>query len=253
MNKEVRILIVEDEFMISEDIAMRIEDFGYTVEGTAASGEQALEILKKGKTDLALLDVNIDGDMDGIELSKIISSQYNIPFIFLTSLASKSIVERAKECNPSAYLLKPFNDRQVQIAIELALENFADNKVASTVEEASENKPSSTPVLSMNDSLFLKKDTHYERVKYSDIYYLSAESSYTLVYTKNGNFMYSCVLKKFEEKLPSNLFIRVHRSYIVNANYITGFEGNNLHVADRRIPVSKSYREELFKTFKVFK
>ena len=125
-NNGACILIIEDEFMISEDIAMRLSDFGYKVSGVAASALAAIEILEKGETDLALVDINIDGDMDGIELSKIINDRFKIPFIYLTSLANKTVVERAKETLPASYLLKPFNDRQVQIAIEMALVNYTE-------------------------------------------------------------------------------------------------------------------------------
>ncbi len=74
MENKVRILIVEDEFMISEDIAMRLLDFGYSVAGVAPSADKALKILQKENVDIALLDINIQGEMDGIELSKIISN-----------------------------------------------------------------------------------------------------------------------------------------------------------------------------------
>ena len=251
MDREVRILVVEDEFMISEDIAMRLTDFGYMVEGTASSAVEAIEIIEKGNVDLALLDVNIEGDVDGIELAGIIHEKYNIPFIFLTSLASKTIVERAMKTSPSAYLLKPFNDRQVQIAIDLALVNFSNDVVASGIEQPVPEKVNSPSVITMKECLFLKKDTHFERVRFDEIYYLAAESNYTLIYTKSGRYVYSTVLKNFEEKLPSNTFIRVHRSYIVNVNAITGFEGNFLHLGEKHVPVSKTNRDELFKAFKI--
>lgn len=251
MSKEVNILIVEDEFMISEDISMRLSDFGYAVAGVAKSADEALEILEAGKIDLALLDVNIDGEMDGIQLSKIIADKYNIPFIFLTSLASRTVVERAKEANPSAYLLKPFNDRQVQIAIDMALANFSENIIASVPSEEADKEAPLFNVIQMKDSLFLKKDSHFERVRFTDIIFLSAESNYTIVNTRNGKYMYSSVLKRFEEKLPERMFARVHRSYLVNINFITGFEGNHLHLGSHRVPVSKFYREELYKNFKI--
>ncbi|MBN2806739.1 MAG: LytTR family transcriptional regulator DNA-binding domain-containing protein [Prolixibacteraceae bacterium] len=252
MSKEVRILIVEDEFMISEDIAYRLSDFGYSVEGIATSAEQALDILENGQVDLALLDVNIEGEMDGIELSGIIATKYKIPFIFLTSLANSNAIERAKASKPSAYLLKPFNDRQVQIAIEIALTNFAENTTAKETDQLIDPHENPAPIIQMKDSLFLKKDTHFDRVKFEDIYYLSAENSYTTVFTRNGNYIYSCLLKKFYEKMPSDTFVRVHRSYIININQITGFEGNHLFLGELKIPVSKAIREELFKNFKIF-
>jgi DNA-binding LytR/AlgR family response regulator len=252
MSSEVRILIVEDEFMISEDIAYRLSDFGYSVEGIATSAEQALDILENGQVDLALLDVNIEGDMDGIELSGIIASKYKIPFIFLTSLANNTTVNRAKVSNPSAYLLKPFNDRQVQIAIEMALTNFAENTTAKETDTQIDQQENAAPIIQMKDSLFLKKETHFDRVKFDDIYYLSADSSYTTIYTRSGNYIYSCLLKKFFEKMPPETFVRVHRSYIINVNHITGFEGNYLYLGELKIPVSKAIRDELFRNFKIF-
>ena len=141
-NNGASILIVEDEFMISEDIAMRLSDFGYKVSGVAASALAAIEILEKGETDLALVDINIDGDMDGIELSKIINDRFKIPFIYLTSLANKTVVERAKETLPASYLLKPFNDRQVQIAIEMALVNYTERTNPKSTTESTRDRKS---------------------------------------------------------------------------------------------------------------
>jgi DNA-binding LytR/AlgR family response regulator len=251
MDKSIRILVVEDEFMISEDIAMRLSDFGYVVEGTAPSAKAALEILEKGKVDLALVDINIEGDMDGIQLAEIIGKKYKIPFIFLTSLAAKAIVERAKHTHPSAYLLKPFNDRQVQIAIDMALVNYSSNEMASLHETPEKFKPESCSVISIEDSLFLKRDMHYDRVRYSDINYLMSHSNYTAIHAKSGTYMYACIIKHMEDKLPVNKFIRVHRSYIVNIDEVTGFEGSILFIGNVQIPISKPHREELFKAFKM--
>lgn len=251
MEKEVSILIVEDEFMISEDIAARLSDFGYHVEGIAPSAKAAIEILDDGNVDLALVDVNIDGDTDGIGLAKIISEKYKIPFIFLTSLASEEVVQKAKEAKPSAYLLKPFNDRQVQIAIEMALLNFSNmrpGEIDQNEEEALEDAPSVIPAL---ESLFLKRESHFERVRFDDIYYLSAESNYTLIFTKSGRYVYSSILRSFEDLLPQSRFIRVHRSFIVNLDAITGIDGNSLLIGESKIPVSRNNRDELFKMFRI--
>jgi len=251
MNCVVRILIVEDEFMISEDIALRLSDYGYVIEGIADSADKALQILEKGKTDLALLDININGDIDGVDLAVIIKEKYNIPIIFLTSFANKAVVERANKANPSAYLLKPFNDRQVQITIDMALHNFS-NKVNSAKSSERMEFDLDSPVLSFDDGLFLKKDTHFEKVEYRHILYLEAESNYTTVYTDNDKYVFSYSLRIFEGKLPASLFIRVHRSYIVNVKAITGFEGNYLFIGNSTVSVSKNYREELFKRINVF-
>jgi DNA-binding LytR/AlgR family response regulator len=250
MENKVHILIVEDEFMIAEDISMRLNDFGYEVEGIASSAEKALEILSQGKVDLALLDINIQGQTDGIELAKIIQEKYNIPFIFLSSLANRSIVDRAKDLKPAAYLLKPFNDRQVQISIDLALQNYAENIEATIPSTDETNTKLENKILSINEFIFLKRDSHYTKVQLNDILYLEAEVNYTFIYTNKDKFVYSQNIKKFQEKLPASIFKRVHRSHIVNINNVTGFEGSTIFIGKKAIPVSIANREEIFKHFK---
>ncbi|MBP7507265.1 MAG: LytTR family transcriptional regulator DNA-binding domain-containing protein [Prolixibacteraceae bacterium] len=249
MDNQIRILIVEDEFMISEDIAMRLLDFGYSVAGVAPSATKALSILENENVDLALLDINIKGDMDGIELSKIINSKYKIPFIFLTSLANKTVFERAKECQPSAYIIKPFNDRQMQISVELALQNYAEGKRIDNLNSGMTYNQNGNSVLPINNALFIKKDSHFERVNFEDILYLESETGYTTIHTRKKKYLYSSVLKSFEEKLPTSIFKRVHRSYVININNVTGFGGNCIFIDDVTIPVSKNVRDEIFKLF----
>ena len=245
MGDKVKILIVEDEFMIAEDIAMRLDDFGYEVVGTVSTARQALDIVENKRVDLALLDINISGPVDGIQLASVIQEKFNIPFIYLTSLASKSVVERAQKTLPSAFLLKPFNDRQVQIAIDMALNNFERKVVASSVQET-HDPIKNEPMVIFKGSLFLKKDSHFERLSFDDVLYLEAASNYTSVITKKGRYVYSTILKYFEEKLPGDKFIRVHRSFIVNLDSVTGFEGGYLFVNEMHIPISKKRKNALF-------
>jgi DNA-binding LytR/AlgR family response regulator len=250
MEGEIRILIVEDEFMISEDISMRLTDFGYKVSGIASSANEALTILKQGQTDLALLDINIDGPMDGIELASIIHNQYSIPFIFLTSLASNSIVEKAKKTQPSAYLLKPFNDRQVQIAIEMALINYSKQLTPVSVEPDGQHRLNDEAVV-IDDSFFIRKDSCYVKILIDDIDYLSAEGSYTMIYTDKNNYLHCQVLKYFEKLLPPKKFMRIHRSHIINIASITKIEGNTLKIGSKVLPLGKSYRDNLFKVLNI--
>lgn len=248
----IKLLIVEDEVLLAQDIALRLSKLKYQVVSMAHSAEQAIELLKAhSDIDVVILDIMIHGDKDGIDLAKIINTTYHIPFIFLTSHADKQIVARAKKVNPYSYLLKPFNDRQISIAIEMALSNFSKN--APVKDLLKEHKPDEqeNEILKIKDSLFLKKNNRYERVYLSDILFLEADSNYTTIYTKADKFIYSMVLKKLEEKLPKTMFLRVHRSYIVNMQSVEGFEGNQLNINNQKVPVSKSHHNEVFSFFKV--
>jgi DNA-binding NarL/FixJ family response regulator len=117
------ILIVEDEPLIAEDIQGYLEESGFGVVGIANSGAMALEMLSKTKPDALLLDINLGSGPDGIELAGIIRQQYQLPFVFLTSHADKSTLERAKLTFPAGYLLKPFDGSDLMTSLEIALFN----------------------------------------------------------------------------------------------------------------------------------
>jgi len=116
-----KILIVEDEAVVSLDVTRRLEKMGYEVMGRVASGEEALDLIEKERPDLVLMDINLQGEMDGIETATKLYKEYNLPVIYLTAYAGESTLERAKESKPYAYILKPFKERELHAAIEIAI------------------------------------------------------------------------------------------------------------------------------------
>ncbi len=249
-NHKVNILVVEDEFLLAEDIIDRLTAMNYNIAGHATSADEAIKILDDNPTiDLLLLDIIIKGGLDGIELARIINEKYQLPFIFLTSNADNYMVERAKSVNPYAYMLKPFNDRQVGIAIEMALVNYAESTPETNFNIERETNADTNNVLQIKDCLFLKKDHHYNKVFLKDILFIEADNNYSTLYTENEKYLYSVVMKKVEQQLPPELFMRTHRSFIVNTRRIDGYEGNQLFIGPHRIPISKSHKENVFKLF----
>jgi DNA-binding LytR/AlgR family response regulator len=250
--EKISILIVEDEIMIAEDIAMRLEEMGYEVSAIIDNVDETVHWLEENQTDILLVDISLHGSKSGIDLARVINERFNLPFVFLTSLSSDTIVRMARNVNPAAYLLKPFNDRQVKVSIDMALQNFyGEDKVSETEPAPDQESPHQNLVLRMPQCLFLKKNTSYQKVAFNDILWLEAESNYTLIHTKDEKYTYSMVLKSFEDKLPEDTFLRVHRSFIVNISNVTGIEGNSLLIGDSQIPVAKPIREELFKRFNI--
>jgi CheY-like chemotaxis protein len=116
-----KILIVEDEAVVSLDVTRRLEKMGYEVMGRIASGEEAIELIQEKRPDLVLMDINLQGEMDGIETATKLYKEYNLPVIYLTAYAGESTLERAKESKPYAYILKPFKERELHAAIEIAI------------------------------------------------------------------------------------------------------------------------------------
>jgi CheY-like chemotaxis protein len=118
---EVTVLIVEDDNIIAQIADWRLKNLGYTVCGRAATGAEAMELLVKHKPDIVLMDINIKGDIDGIETAKMIKKEFSIPVVYVTSHSDGLTLERAKETKPEGFILKPFEDDDLRVAIEMAL------------------------------------------------------------------------------------------------------------------------------------
>ncbi|HIK10554.1 MAG TPA: response regulator [Oscillatoriaceae cyanobacterium M33_DOE_052] len=121
MTLHFKLLIVEDEMIIAEDMAESLRRMGYEVPVVVPSGEMAIAKAAEIQPDLVLMDINLQGDMDGIETAALIRAKFQIPVIFLTAYADVPTLERAKQAEPFGYLLKPFEERELQTTIEIAI------------------------------------------------------------------------------------------------------------------------------------
>ncbi|MEW6265677.1 MAG: PAS domain S-box protein [Thermodesulfobacteriota bacterium] len=116
-----RILIVEDEVLIAGDLAAMLHSLGYEVAGNVTSAEQALELVEKERPDLVLMDIVLQGQMDGIEAAEVIRTGWGVPIVFITAYGEADKLERAKLAYPFGYILKPFQERDIKITVEMAL------------------------------------------------------------------------------------------------------------------------------------
>jgi PAS domain S-box-containing protein len=116
-----RIMVVEDEGIVAQDICLSLEQAGYEVSGVAANGEDAIRKAQENRPDLVVMDVVLKGEMDGITAAEVIHNQLQIPVVYLTAYADTLLLERAKVTAPSAYLIKPFNDQLLKWTIDMAL------------------------------------------------------------------------------------------------------------------------------------
>ena len=121
----LRILIVEDEPVIAENISMYLDNADFEVSGIAYDSAEANAQLQNNTPDAAILDVNLASEEDGIDIAKRINQKYQIPFLFLTSYSDKETLQRAKAVNPSGYIVKPFNEKTLLASLEIAISNHA--------------------------------------------------------------------------------------------------------------------------------
>ncbi|MEG4083796.1 ATP-binding protein [Microcoleus sp. POL10_C6] len=117
----IQILVVEDEVIVAQDIAGRLKKLGYAVTATVSSGEEAIQKAIENPPDLVLMDIVLKGDMDGVTAADKIRTNRNVPTIFLTAYADDQTLQRAKLTDPFGYIIKPFQQNDLRVAIEIAL------------------------------------------------------------------------------------------------------------------------------------
>ncbi|HRE39396.1 MAG TPA: response regulator transcription factor [Chitinophagaceae bacterium] len=125
---KLRILIVEDEPVIAENISMYLDNADFEVSGIAYDSLEAKDQLITNTPDAAILDVNLESEEDGIDIAGYINEKFQLPFLFLTSYSDKETLERAKKVKPSGYIVKPFNEKTLLASLEIAISNFASEK-----------------------------------------------------------------------------------------------------------------------------
>jgi len=116
-----KVLVVDDEAIITMQLEERLHAMGYNVVGMSPSGEDAIEKAKKLSPDLVLMDIVMPGKFNGVQAAQVIAGELDIPVIFITSYADDSIIEKAKQVRPYGYIVKPFNELELKAAVEIAL------------------------------------------------------------------------------------------------------------------------------------
>lgn len=246
MEQAIKILIVEDNVIIADDMQSMLEDIGYEIVDNVIVYEQAVEVLKNKQVDLVLIDIILASDKTGIDLGKHIRENYDIPFIFVTSNSDRATVENAKTVKPNGYLVKPFEQQDLYTSIEIALSNFiygnqSSNKESAFDAETNDNAPMSNSIL--KDSIFVKKQHLYYRIQFGDIQFIKADNVYLEVNTADKKFLVRSPLKDYLEKLPKNKFYRAHKSYIVNVDHIDAINSKDIMINNTLIPISKDFKE----------
>ena len=133
----VRIIVVEDEALIAAELKSTLQLMGHKVIGHAMNGDKALDLFAREDADLILLDISIKGTLTGIDLAKVIRKKYHVPFIFLTSFSDKLTLDLVKDTLPYGYIVKPFNENDLKVNIELALHKFSVENAASSFSKGS--------------------------------------------------------------------------------------------------------------------
>ena len=232
---KIKIGIVEDEMIIAETIVLALEKLGYEVVGTVGDYKKAIEMIDKTAPDLVVLDINLGTKKDGIDLALEIKERFNTAIIFLTANSDTATIDRAKEINPLAFIVKPFSQIDLFSAIEIGWNNYNSN--AQRVSKALSH-------------IVLKAGSAFEKVAFDDILYLKNEQNYIMFFLVSGKVLpIRSSTNEILKSLPIPQFIKINRSYIINIKHVKKIDAKVVYLDAIPLPIAKSAREELLLIF----
>lgn len=239
----LKILIVEDSLAFALNLERLLEELGYFVCGRVASSSEALQKVHSEQPDLILMDINIKGNLNGIEVGSKID-KLKIPILYITSLYDEQTYALAQESNMIGYLVKPLNTISLKSGIQLAIHKAYSIKK----ESESTNQLNVDDHICTKHSFFIKKRGVMHKVLIKDIAYIESADNYSMISTtQNSTFTARIPISKMEVMLPEKTFMRIHRKHIINMTKISFFHLHEGKVTINKnlIPVSRKYRQEL--------
>jgi two-component system response regulator LytT len=222
------ILIIEDELELGQNIRDLLLYLGYQVSGIIDNGNDALIFLKDNDPDLILMDIQIKGDIDGIDLCQRIKAIYDIPVVYLTAFSEISFLDRIASFQFEGYLLKPFTVQDLKSAVHLGLAG-KEGKHTKAVKN----------IITIKDKGFTIP------ISLSNILFFQADGLYTKIHTKTKSYLVRDILKDLVEPILGPMFIRVHKSYVINIQEISSFNSKEIHIDDYVIPIRRGFYKEL--------
>lgn len=237
-NNQLSILIVEDDLSFGLELKILLEEIGYEAQHLIDNGEEAYDFIYLHRPDLVLMDIELKGEMSGIELGQRIIS-FDIPIIYITSFAQDSLFKAAQASNMTAYLVKPINKYTLQSTIAYTLQ--AAYKKAKDQMQETEN-------LFVKNYFFVRAAGIYKKIYIPDIYYVQSYDNYCNIYTlAQKPYTVRIPISTIENNLPANEFLRIHRKYIVQLCKIDtiDFVRNTLIIKEIEISFSRSKRSLL--------
>ncbi|MFK7972282.1 MAG: LytR/AlgR family response regulator transcription factor [Bacteroidia bacterium] len=241
-NNQIRIMLVEDEPLNVRKIKAMLKSIGHELVGVVDNAKDGLALFEEAKPDLLLVDIVIKGSKDGVQFAKELTKKQPVPVIFITSLQDYESFSRAKETEPYGFLNKPFNENALLTAIEIAIQQFARK-----VESESEEQQAPTPLI--RDSFFLKIGNKLVKIPISSIRWIEVKDDYCTIFSDGKRYNAKISLKEFNGKLPDSDFVRVHRNYIINAQFITNIDISQytLSIDEMEVPITRTYKDDLLK------
>jgi len=215
----IKILIIEDEVLISELIKNYLISFGFSEVYLAHTKNQSIQMIDHVNPDLILLDLHLQQPKDGLDIAKMIDERGGPPYIFITANADMFIIQEAIHTKATSYITKPLKKTDLFAAIQIALKLKA--------------KPETS-------FLVIKENNSNLKLAFDKILYIEGNSNYINIFTTTQKVITRQSLEWAELELPENLFMRIHRSYIVNLRAVQRTSSKSVFIRDIEIPISRA-------------
>jgi len=216
---------------------------GYTVMGMVDTGLKAIDAVEKHLPDLILMDINLKGEMTGIEAAKIISKDSDVPIIYLTANADIDTVNKAKVALPYGYIIKPFTDKDLQTNIEIAIFKFA-----SDLKLKMESEQFNT-FFDLKDheknQIIVHANKGLEKINIKDVYFIEKDNRQTIIHLADDEVITDRSFSELTGLFPQKYFIQVSKYFVINALKVFAVKYPEIIMADKMtvISVDEEYRE----------
>jgi DNA-binding LytR/AlgR family response regulator len=243
MNSKYKILIVEDEILVASDIQESLESLGYTVQGMVDTAQKAIDAVENELPDLILMDINLKGEMTGIDAARQITKEHDVPIIYLTANTDLDTVSKAKVALPYGYISKPFTDKDLRTNIEIAIFKFA-NDVKMKMESEQFNT-----FFDLKDhgksQLIIHGSNGLEKINIEDVYFIEKDSDQTIVHLYEDEIVTDRSFEEITGLFPKKSFVQVSKYYVINTSKVFAVKYPEIIIADKMtvISVDKEYRE----------
>ncbi|MGZ3885301.1 MAG: LytR/AlgR family response regulator transcription factor [Bacteroidia bacterium] len=217
--ENLKILIVEDEVLIAEDLKDILNGFGHREIYLAHSKREAMQQLDAFKPDVVLLDIRMEKELDGLELGEYINSKFQIPFIYITAHSDTAMIKEIVKTKPAGYITKPFKKSDLFANLNLVANQIAESK---------------------KNNLLIKDGYNTLVISFSDILYIEGEGNYINIYSSTKKAVSRQSLDSIMEQLDDALFFRIHRSFIINVSKVTKYSKKEVEINGTKLPVSRN-------------
>jgi len=221
--KSMKILIVEDEILIAEDLKDNLVSFGHDTVEMAHNKKDAIALVQTYDPDLVLLDVRMENERDGIDIGEYISANFQKPFIYITAHSDVNMVKEIVKTKPAGYITKPVKKSDLFAAISLVSEQLA-------VKE--------------NNVFKIKDGYSTVIIPIDSIIYVESEGNYVNIFCDEKKYVARQSLESIIDELPDSNFFRIHRSYLINIKKVSKFSRKEVDMGKIVLPISRNLADD---------